>query len=279
MSSEHWSIARDTLVNAATKYGLDLIGAVFIVIIGWLASRWAGRAAHRLAEGRGRDTATLAPIASKLARAVVLIATLIAVLDRAGVETTSLLAALGTMGLALGLALKDTVSDFAAGIVLVVLRPFSHGDRVALGDIEGVVEAVDAFDTTLIALDGVPTVIANRNVRSAVIRNITRATRRRFDIVVGVAYDVDIDEAIRVVSEAVALAPNVLDTPAPIVNAADLADSSVNILIRLWIVGDDAFAVSLDVRRRVKLALDAANIEIPFPQRVLHVASPVAISA
>lgn len=260
-------VARSWELLAA--YGFDLLGAFAIIVGGWIASRWAHRFAVGLAERTEHLGATLAPVLGTGARVGVLVLTTVAMLNKLGIDTTSIVAALGALGIGIGLALKDTLSDLAAGIVILFLRPFEVGEDVDIAGVEGTIAAVDVFETKIIGFDGVPSVLPNKKVREGQIRNFSRAERRRIDLEVGIAYGADVDAAIEVVKEALAGDERVLDEPPSIVNVVKLADSSVNLLIRYWLPPANWIPNHLDVRRRVKLALDAAGISIPFPQRVV----------
>lgn len=252
-----------------TKYGFDILGALTILIVGWLLSFWASRAVKRLAERTQHLGPTLAPVLAAAARAGVLAAAGVAVLNKLGVDTTSLLAALGALGLGIGLALKDTLSDIASGIVILFLRPFEVGDDVDVNGLEGTITSVDIFETKLVGFDGVPALLPNKKVREGKIRNYSRAARRRIEITVGVAYGADVDQAIATIRNTLRDDERVLEEPSPIVNVSALADSSVNILVRFWLSPTDWIPNHLDVRRKLKLALDEAEISIPFPQRVV----------
>jgi small conductance mechanosensitive channel len=187
-----------------------------------------------------------------------------------------LLAALGAFGLAVGLALKDTIADIASGIVLLALRPFEAGDAVSVDGIGGTVQSIDIFQTQLVSFEGVPMMVPNSKVRTARIENYSRAEKRRIDLSVGVAYDANLDEAIEVVKKAMEGDERVLADPAPLVSSEALADSSVNLLVRVWIPPANFMADKLDLLRKVKLELDRAGVEIPFPQRVVHRAGEAA---
>ena len=261
-----WALLRQFL----SDHGLAMFAVAAIAIGGWIASAWLARLVRRAVERSDRLGPTLAPVLSKATRTVVLAATLVALLDKFGVETSSLLAAFGAFGLGIGLALKDTLSDVAGGIELLVLRPFTVGDLVDIEGVEGTVEAIDVFEIKLTGIDGVPIMLANRRVRAGKIRNYTQAKARRIDLNVGVAYAADVDRAIEVLQAAMSQDPRTVE-PRPIINVDQLADSSVSLILRVWIQPRDWFATRLDLLRQAKLALDRAGIAIPFPQRDVHI--------
>jgi small conductance mechanosensitive channel len=263
-----WLDTKDTVVELAMTWGLRVVAALVLAIVGWLLARWVARRVQRLAEGR--VDRTLVSVLAKIARFGVLAIVLVAVLGELGVDTASFLAFLGAAGLAIGLALKDTTSDIASGIVLLALRPFSVGDAVLIGSTGGVVDEIGIFQTTLVTFEGVPVVIPNSKVRSSEIQNYARSGRRRIELTISIAYGADVDRAIAVMHEVVKGDERILHDPAPLIDVADLADSSVDVLVRVWCVADQFFPTKLALGRRIKQGLDAAGIEIPFPQRVVH---------
>lgn len=235
--------------------------AALIAVAGWFAAGAAANAVRRTAHG------PVADLAARAVRWAVLAVVLVAVLGRLGVQTASLVALLGAAGLTIGLALQSTLSNVAAGAMLLALRPFRVGDAVEVAGVGGVVEEVGAFKTRLRTWDGVVVYPANDAVWSGAIRNLSQATRRRLDLEVGVAYEGDVDEALRVAREVLEADDAVLEDPAPEVHVTTLAASSVTVRLRAWTAPDDLYAVSLRLPRAVKLAFDAADVAIPYPQR------------
>lgn len=260
------------LLEFLARYGLSILGGLAIALFGWIAAGWAGRAAERAARRSDKLGPTVAPTLGKVVRVAGLLVVLIAVLDAFGVETNALLAAVGAIGLGIGLALKDTIADVAAGVLLLGLRPFEVGDAVDIGGgTMGTVDAIDLFETRLTSFEGVPIVLPNSNVRGTTIKNFSRAQQRRIDLTIGVAYDADVDEAVRVILELAKADDRVLADPAPLVNTTALNDSSVDLLVRVWTAPADFFTTQLDLQRKIKLALDEAGIGIPFPQREIRI--------
>jgi small conductance mechanosensitive channel len=261
----------ERLQELALLHGPHLALAAIIAASGWILSRWAASAMQRLTSRSTRIDPTLAPILVHAARIAILVATGMAVLDRLGVDTASLLAVLGAIGLGVGLALKDTLADVAAGVAMLVLRPFDVGDLVAIDGESGQVLAIDIFETKLVDFSGVPFVLPNAKVRTAKISNFSRAKHRRCELTIGVAYEADVARAIEVLRSALDRHPTVLKEPLPTVVVERLADSSVELLIRFFVPPTDFPSGRGDVAGELKSALDAAGISIPFPQRVLHV--------
>ena len=267
-----WDAIVAPLLEFLARYGLSILGGIAIALFGWMAASWAGRAAERGAHRSNKLGPTVAPTLGKVVRVAALLVVLIAVLDAFGVETSALLAAVGAIGLGIGLALKDTIADVAAGVLLLGLRPFDAGDAVEVaGGTLGTVDAIDLFETRLTSFEGVPIVMPNRNVRNATIKNFSRAATRRIDLTVGVAYDADVDRAVAMVRSVVEGDSRVLAEPEPLVNTTALGDSSVDLLVRVWTAPADFFTTQLDLHRKIKLALDEAGIGPPFPQREIRI--------
>lgn len=267
---EHWVSLKASAVTLATTWGVRIIAALVIAIVGWIVARWVGARVRVLAERSGHVDRTLVGVVSKLARLSVLAIVLVTALDKLGVDTASFLAFLGAAGLAIGLALKDTASDVAGGIVLLVLRPFSVGEDVMIGTTGGTVDELGIFQTSLVTFEGVPIVIPNSRVRTSDIQNFTRAQKRRIDLTIGVSYDADLDRVRAILLETVAADSRVLDDPEPLVDVTNLGESSVDVLVRVWVPAKGLLPAKLAIIRAIKQRLDAEGIEIPFPQRVVR---------
>ena len=252
-------------------YAVHVGAALAIFVVGWIVAAWLGRMVGKAGLRSGRLSPTVVPVFAKLARLAILVMVIVAALNELGVETSGLFAMIGAAGLALGLALKDTVSDVAAGIVLLVLRPFDVGEAVNLGGTGGIVDAVDLFQTRLTSFDGVPIVINNSAVRTAIVQNYSRATRRRIEIDVRIDYGDDAGKAIAVIGRLLEADARVLRDPAPLVNTRMLADSAVVLLVRCTTNAADFEATLFDLNRAIKEQLDAAGIHLPPPQREVRV--------
>jgi len=260
-----------SLAAVAARLGLDLLAAVVILIVGWILAGWAGAVVRRAASRSGRLDGTVVTVLGRLARWTVLAFTVIAVLGRFGVQTTSLVALLGAAGLAVGLALQGALSNVAAGVLLLALKPFRVGDAIDIAGTSGVVDDMGLFVTRLTSFDGVPLFLPNSSVWGKQLSNYSQAGRRRNDLIVGIGYGDDVARALAVLQELVAGEERALDDPAPLVAVESLGDSSVNLLLRYWTGAGDFFATKLDMTRAVKERFDAEGISIPFPQRDLHV--------
>lgn len=254
-----------------TDLSVNVISALVLVIVGWSIAGWAQRAIRR-GLGRFKDMdRTLISVVAAVVRYFILVTVLVMVLGRFGVQTASILAALGAIGLAVGLALQGTLANIASGVMLLVLRPFRIGDYVNANGNEGTVEEIGLFTTEFTTYDGLYVSVPNSGIWGGRILNYSRNPNRRHDIVVGVSYGDDIDRAQQILLDVIRNDPRVLSEPAePQVLVQALADSSVNLDMRFWTTGDDFWPVSFELRKAAKKALDEAGITIPFPQRDVH---------
>jgi len=214
---------------------------------------------------------TLIPFVGRILHWLVIAVTVVAVLGKFGVDTSSVLAVLGAAGLAVGLALKDTLSDVASGIVLLVLRPFDVGDTVSIDTTQGQVTAIDVFETRLISLEGVPLVLPNSKVRAAKIENFSRADIRRVQIVVGIGYAENIGTALAALRETVELDRRVLLDPAPVINVNDLGPVAVNLMCQVHTKACDFADTKMDLTRAIKERFDREGMALPVPAREVHV--------
>jgi small conductance mechanosensitive channel len=256
-------------MNMFVGYGINLLGAVLTLAFGWIVAGWLGRRIQARAERSKVLDPTLAIVLGKVARGLVLLLTLIAVLNQFGVQTASLIALVGAAGLAIGLALQGALSNVASGIMLLALRPFKVGDYVDFGD-SGVVDEIGLFVTRMHTVDNIAMTVPNSKIWGNVIRNYAVNETRRIDLVFGIGYGDDIDKAIGIIRDTIAGDPRLLKDPEPLVAVAELADSSVNLYARPWVARADFFAAKLDLMKKVKERFDAEGITIPFPQRDIH---------
>ncbi len=261
----------DSWVDIATTAGLNVLLAAAILVAGWIVARWAGRAVGRLTAANESMDKTISMVLVRLVRIAILAFTFIAVLNRFGIQTTSIVALLGAAGLAVGLALQGSLSNVASGVMILGLRPFKVGDAVDIGGSMGVVEDIGLFLTRLKTFDGVPVYMPNSQVFGSEIKNFTSVENRRIDLIVGIGYGDDMQQALDVLKEVVAADERVLDDPEPVFGVDTLGDSSVNLLGRFWVPRADFLAAKMELTQRVKEAYDEAGIEIPFPQRDLHI--------
>ena len=258
------------VISIVNTYGLNIIGGLVILIVGWIASGWARRATLRALSRSERIDQMLAGFFASLVKYVVLIVTGLAVLSRFGVQTASLIAVLGAAGLAIGLALQGTLSSLAAGVMIIIFRPFKVGHFVEVAGHAGTVKAVTLFTTELATPDNVQIVIPNNAVWGSSVVNYSFHATRRVDLVFGVGYDDDLNTAVDTVNKVLAGESRLLKDLEPLVVVGELADSSVNLTIRVWVNSGDYWGVKFDLTRALKEAADAAGLSIPFPQRDVH---------
>lgn len=249
---------------------INVVAAFALLVVGWVAAGWAERLVRGATRRHEKLDVTLANLFGRIVRAVVLVVTVIAVLDRFGVHTTSLVAVLGAAGLAVGLALQGALSNVAAGVMLLALRPFRVGDAVDIGGSLGSVEDIGLFVTRLRSFEGVPVFMPNGRIWGAEIKNFSGAERRRIDLTVGVAYGDDLERALGALQAVVAAEPRVLTEPEPLIKVDALGDSSVDLLVRVWTLPGDFLVTRMDLTRAVKERLDAVGVSIPFPQRDVY---------
>lgn len=263
------SRASDLLVWIQSR-ALDLLGALLILLVGlWLSRRLLRALDAGLA--RANVEPTLRGFLRNVAHPALLIVVVIAALTAAGVPTTSVLAVLGAAGLAVGLALKDSLSNIASGVMLIVLRPFRAGDYVQAAGVEGTVEQVRVFQTHLRTPDNRAVILPNSMITAAPITNFTANPARRADIAVGVGYDDDLRQAREVLLRIAHDHPRVLREPEPKVLVTTLAESSVNLELRVWVPTADFIDVRSELVEAVRTRLIEHGLHIPYPQRDLHV--------
>jgi len=263
----------ERIVNQATEvisaWGLRVLGAIALLVAGWLVCKMV-RSFVRRALRRSQMDATLVPFFSNLVYYVLLACVVVAVLGLVGIQTTSLIAVLGAAGLAIGLALQGTLSSFAAGVMLLIFRPFRLGDVVEIAGDVGKVHEIGLFATHLDTPDNVRIIVPNAQVWGARIKNFAINDTRRVDMVFGVGYDDDLDRARATIVEVIAADARVLKDPETVVAVAELADSSVNFVARPWCKREDYWGLKWDLTRQIKDRLEAAGCSIPFPQRDVH---------
>lgn len=246
-------------LNSAT----NLVSAILILIAGSVCARWAGRWTQR---GLGRlhhFDETLKPLLSSLVRYAILLATLIAVLQRFGVETTSLIALLGAAGVAIGLALQGTLSNVAAGVMLLALRPFRVGDAIQAGGQSGTVREIGLFTTILVSDDLAYVSIPNAAIFGGVIVNNSREPNRRINFIVSIDFSNEIDIAQKIVLDVLRSDPRVLESPPPVTGVAALHEYAIDIVVRCWVRNADNEAVLFSVQKTIKDRFHAAGIAIP----------------
>ncbi len=271
----------DTVTNASTQmvdaavalvstWGIQVVGAIALLIVGrWVAGmvrRGVGRSLERI-----KIDEALVPFFSSMAYYLTLTVVVISVLSLFGIETTSLIAVLGAAGLAVGLALQGTLSNFAAGVMLLIFRPVKIGNFVEVAGVSGTIAELGIFSMILNTGDNVQITVPNSAVYGAVIKNYSVNENRRIDLVMGVSYSDDLGRAKQIIEDVIAKEARVLADPAPTIAVAELADSSVNFVVRPWVKAGDYWPTRFELTRALKEGLEAGGCSIPFPQQDLHV--------
>jgi small conductance mechanosensitive channel len=253
-----------------TVYGMRVIAAIVILIVG----RWVALVLARIIKRvmiKSKVEATLVSFVRNLSYIALLAFVIIAALNQLGIQTASFIAVLGAAGLAIGLALQGALGNFAAGVLMIIFKPFKVGDYIEGAGAAGTVEKMEIFTTQLKSPDNRTIIVPNGKMTGDNIVNYTMKGTRRVELVFGIGYGDDIDKARSIIKEIVDQDARVLKDPAPQIVVAELADSSVNFKVRAWTSSDDYWSFFFDTTEKVKKQFDAQGISIPFPQRDVHI--------
>jgi len=253
-----------------TLYGMNLIAAIFIFVVG----KWLARIISNIVEKiliKSKVEPTIASFTKHLTYVGLVVFIIVAAISKIGVETTSLVAAIGAAGLAVGLALQGSLANFAAGVLLIFFKPFKVNDFVEAGGATGTVKEIQIFNTVMLTLDNRKIILPNAKVTGDNIINYTDVKHRRIDLVFGISYTDDTQKAKDALLEVLRADARVLKKPEPFVAISELADSSVNVVCRPWVKPADYWDTYFDITEKGKIALERAGITIPFPQRDIHV--------
>ncbi len=254
-----------TVYAYLAKYWLQVVGAIVIFVVGrWLAkviSRLVGKAMRK-----AKVDETLTSFAQNLCHVALLVFVVIAAISNLGVETSSFAVVVGAAGLGIAFALQGSLANFAAGVILIIFKPFKVGDFVELAGKAGTVKEIQIFNTIIDSPDNVQIIVPNGQVTGSNIMNYTANGTRRIDLVIGVSYDDDLKKAQRVIEGVLAEDSRILKDPPAQVAVSELGDSSVNFVVRPWVKATDYWDVNFDTTRKLKLALDQNGITIPYPQ-------------
>lgn len=258
------------LTDMAIAYAPSLLLALLTLIGGWLLTKLIVGVIRR-AMRRGKLDDTLTGFVCSMAYMALMTLVIISTIGKLGVQTTSFVAVIGAAGLAVGFALQGSLGNFAAGVMLIIFRPFNVGDYIEAAGTTGVVEDLAVFATTLRTPDNKTITVPNGNITSGNITNYSRKPTRRVDMVFGISYEDDIPKAKEVLRKIIASDQRVLADPEPQIVVAELADSSVNIAVRPWVNSADYWGVFFDTTEKAKMEFDRERISIPYPQRDVHV--------
>jgi len=255
-----------------TIYGLKLVAAIAVLIVGrWIAKGLTGFTEKML--NKRQVDPTIVSFVANLTYIALLVFVVLAALGQLGIQTTSFIAVIGAAGLAIGLALQGSLSNFAAGFLMIIFRPFKVGDFIEGAGVSGTVEKIQIFTTQLKTPDNKTIIIPNAKLSGDNIVNFSVKGTRRVDFVFGIGYDDDIDKARKIITDVIENDARVLKDPPPIIAVMELADSSVNFVVRPWVKVPDYWDLWFDVTETVKKRFDAEGISIPFPQRDVHLYS------
>lgn len=268
-SADFWVGLLDFLKEKGPELGLKILGALVIFWVGRIVAGSVRKALRSIMDRRGVD-ASLTGFVTSLVHVAILAFTIVAVIGQFGVETASFIAILGAAGFAVGMALQGTLGNFASGVMLLLFRPFMPGDFIEAAGVTGTVKEIQIFSTTLATPDNVRITVPNGALFGGTIKNFNGYDQRRVDMTMGIAYGSDIDLAMKIIDEILDADARILAEPARTVAVGQLADSSVNLVVRPWVNAADYWGVHFDFHKKCKQAFDAAGIEIPFPQRVVR---------
>ncbi|HEX9792597.1 MAG TPA: mechanosensitive ion channel domain-containing protein [Planctomycetota bacterium] len=258
-----------TFVDFGIEYAPKLLGALVTLVVGiWLAR--LGRKLIRRGLEKARLEVTLSAFLANFAYLGMLALIAVAVIGKLGVETASFVAAVGAAGLAVGFALQGSLSNFAAGVMIMLFRPFKAGDWVDVAGQSGTIEEIQTFFTLLKTADNKRVIIPNSKITDASIVNYSAKPQRRIDLVFGIGYGDDMGQAKRILQQVLADEARVLADPKPVIAVSELGDSSVNLVLRPWVKTADYWPTRFDLIEKVKNEFDAQGIQIPFPQRDVH---------
>lgn len=259
----------EQLTEFITNYAWNILGSILIFSIGkWLARKSASLLGKLLAKQNVDET--LIRFLENIAYYALMVVVLMAAADELGIDTTSFLAIFGAAGLAVGLALKDSMGNIASGVMLVFFRPFKIGDYVTAGGVSGTIETINVFNTIFLTPDNQRIIVPNGQITNDSITNVSAHPTRRLDLVFGIGYEDNILTAKAVFKNVLDSEPRILEAPTARISVLELADSSVNICVRPWVKTEDYWDLKFDLTEKMKLALDDAGISIPYPQRDVH---------
>lgn len=258
-----------TLETFVAEWGLAVIAAVVILIVGRFVAGLLRKLVTKILTKSNTDPSIISFVGN-LVYFMILVFTVVASLGKLGVPMTSFIAIIGAAGLAIAFAMQGSLANFASGILILVFKPFGIGDVVTAAGVTGSVKEIQIFETILATPDNIRITIPNGKIYGDVIKNISAYDTRRVDITVGIGYDSSMKKAQEILEGLCQDDDRVLKDPAPTVAVAELADCSVNFVVRPWTKKEDYWAVKFDLTRKIKEAFDANGIEIPFPQQVVH---------
>ncbi len=256
-------------VDLSIDLGIKIATALAIFVVGRFVINLVMRGLHKFMQKQDVED-TLETFVTNLVRAALMVILIIATIGALGIQTTSFIAVFGAAGLAVGLALQGSLSNFASGVLIVLFRPYRVGDFVEAAGISGVVEQVQILSTVLKTGDNKQIIVPNSQIMDSIITNYSTHETRRVDMVIGVGYDDDIDKVRSTLQDLIAADERILDDPAPKIAVSELADSSVNFIVRPWVKSEDYWSVMFELTEAIKKRFDQEGISFPFPQQDVH---------
>lgn len=253
------------------KYGVEVLAGILILVAGYFLANWLSKFLRAQLAKREKFDQTLTGFVAGLVKYAILAVTVIMVLNQFGVQTASLIAVIGALGLAVGLALQGTLANFAAGVMLLIFRPFRVGQFVDIAGTSGTVKDLQLFVTELATPDNVQIIVPNGKVWGSIIKNFSFHPTRRVDFTVGIGYDDNIDTAIKTISAVIAADERAHNEPEPMIVVGELGDSAVNLIVRVWCDAGNYWPMKFDMTKAFKEQLDKAGVSIPYPQTDVHV--------
>ncbi len=263
---------QENIFALVQQYALPLFWAILVLVIGRLIAKMLTGIIRKSMKRAAIDD-TLVSFATNVAYVAMMAFVFIAALGKLGVETTSFAALLAAAGLAIGLSLQDSLSNFASGVILILFRPFKAGDFIEAGSVAGIVEEIQIFSTKIRSGDNKEIIVPNGQITGGTITNYSAKETRRIDLVIGVGYGDDLKKVRTVLQEILQNETRVLKDPEPTIGLLELGESSVNFAVRPWVATADYWPVLFDLQETIKLRFDDEGISIPFPQRDLHIVS------
>ena len=260
----------EQIIEKVSEYGIKLLFAVIIIVIGWFVAKIVKALTRKLMTRSGVEP-TIVVFVANLSFYGVMIFAIIAAIAKTGVQTASFVAVIGAAGLAIGLALQGSLSNFAAGFLIILFKPFKVGDFIEGGGVSGVVEQISMFTTEMKSPDNKKIYVPNAKISGDNIINYTAMDIRRVDFVIGVSYQDNLDKVINVLQSLLSEESRILQDPAVSIGVLELADSSVNFAVRPWVKTGDYWDVYFDTHKKIKERFDAEGISIPFPQQDVHI--------
>ena len=272
METPDVNIIADQLITFGTNYGLKIVGAIIILIVGRIVAGIVRKVIRRILERAKTDPAVISFVAS-LVYILILTFAVLAALAKFGIQTASFVAVLGAAGFAVGFALQGSLGNFASGVLILVFRPFRIDDFIEAAGVMGTVKEIHLFTSILATVDNVRIIVPNGKLYGDIIKNFSANAERRVDLVIGIGYTSSIQKAHEIMENLIKEDKRILSDPAPTIAVSELADSSVNFVVRPWVKKEDYWPVKFDLTRKIKETFDANGIEIPFPHRSLYAGS------